>query len=139
MIETFFLLWAWCLVFVVIYKALSAAGKSLTKPTVKKTPPAFCSRDREVQRDTLYDQVMRQRAESEEQETEEQRKAREKEKEMQRCKDFIERYGHVMAEEEKKEFMDYAERDNKAQTDAFLLVYAENRIRERAERLRRKS
>lgn len=137
--ETFFILWAWCLILVFICKALSAAGKSLAKPTARKAASPSCNSDHEKRSDTLYDQAMRQRTEQEEQEAEEQRKIREKEKEMQHCKDFIEKYGHVMAEEEKKEFMDYAERDNKAQTDALLLVYAENRIRERAERLRRKS
>lgn len=137
--ETFFILWALILIVVFICKALSAAGKSLAKPTARKTASPSCNRDQEKRRDTLYDRAMRQRTGQEEQEAEEQRKIREKEKEIQHCKDFIEKYGHVMAEEEKKEFMDYAERDNKAETDVFLLVYAENRIRERAERLRRKS
>lgn len=139
MIETFFILWAYCLIFVVIYKALSHVGNSLSAPTVRKTTPPSSNRDREKRCDTLYDQMMRQRTELEKQDAEEQCKIREKEKEIQRCKDFIEKYGHVMAEEEKKEFMDYAKRNNKTQADEFLLVHAKNRIRERAERLCRKS
>lgn len=51
MLGAYFMTGTLILIVVFICKALSAAGKSLAKPVVKKTPPAFCTYDRKMRRE----------------------------------------------------------------------------------------